>query len=124
MVFAEPDRRRICVNWEQRARVLLAELRAVAGRHAGDERFAELIQALSDASGEFASWWATYEVRESITGDLKVRKPGLSTIAFHVVELRVSGYPNLICSAHVPARPVDERKIAALAGNRRRPRVA
>lgn len=124
VVFAEPDRRRICVNWEQRARALLAEFRAGAGQHAGDEGFAELIQALSDASSEFASWWASYEVRHSITGDLKVRQPGMSTISFHVVELRVSGHPNLICSAHVPARPPDERKLAAISPPRIRPRVA
>lgn len=124
MIFAEPDRRRICVNWEQRARILLAEFRAAAGRHAGDPRFAELIDALNATNSEFASWWSSYEVRQSITGDLTVRDAEFGTIAFHVVELRVCGHPSLTCSVHVPARPSDERKVAAIKPTRPRPRVA
>ncbi|MGH9054326.1 MAG: hypothetical protein ACRDYY_00430 [Acidimicrobiales bacterium] len=124
MAFGEPERRRTWVNWEQRSQTLLAEFRAAAGRHAGSQRFAELIEALREASDEFASWWASYEVRQSITGDLKVRLPGQGAIAFHVVELRVCGHPSLTCSVHVPVRPSDKRKVAAIVTPRQRQRVA
>ncbi len=114
LVFAEPERRRTWANWEERSRILLAEFRAAAGQHAGDARFAELIDALNDQSSEFRALWASYEVRQSITGPLKVRLPGVGTVTFDVVDLRVCSYPALTLSVHVPARPVDRRKLATM----------
>ena len=119
LVFAEPGRRRTWVNWEQRSRVLLAAFRAAAGRHAGDACFAELIGALHDASDEFGSWWATYEVRQSIAGPLKARVRGTGSIAFDVIELRVGIDPTLTLSVHAPTRPTDSRKLATLARSTR-----
>ncbi|MGH8996677.1 MAG: hypothetical protein ACRDYB_11695 [Acidimicrobiales bacterium] len=98
--------------WKARSRTLLGEFRAAAGQHAGDPRFAELIEALSDASTEFRTWWAQYEVRQSITGPLRVRHDPVGMIRLDVNELRVCAHPSLAIYAHVPRTAADRRKLA------------
>ena len=114
MAFCEPCRRKTWVNWEERSRTLLAEFRASAGQHAGDPRFAELISDLKAESSEFRSWWTSYEVRQSITGRLKVRLPDIGIVHMDVVELRVCSHPSLRLSIHAPVREADHKKLAAL----------
>lgn len=114
MAFCDPARRARWVNWEERSRTLLAEFRAAAGQHAGDERFAELIADLEDNSAEFRSWWTSYEVRQSITGRIKARVLGTGIIHMDVVELQVCSHPSLRLSVHAPVRPSDHRKLATL----------
>ena len=114
LVFADPSHRQVWVNWEERSRLLLAEFRAAAGRHNGDARFTEIIEVLSDASSEFRSRWSHYEVKQSIAGTLAIRLPSVGTIRFDVVDLRVSAAEVLTFAVHMPARPSDQRKLAAV----------
>jgi transcriptional regulator with XRE-family HTH domain len=114
LAFADAAHRRTWVNWGDRSRVLLAEFRAAAGQHAGDPRFAELIDALNDASAEFRAWWSHYEVRQSITGPITLRHPGAGIIKLDVIELRVGAHPSLTLAVHVPSRPVDRKKLTIL----------
>ena len=111
LVFADPSHRQVWVNWEERSRLLLAEFRAAAGRHAGDPRFAELIEVLSDASSEFCSRWSQHEVKQSIAGTLTIRLPSVGTIRFDVVDLRVSAADVFTFAVHMPARLSDQRKL-------------
>ncbi len=117
MAFCEPARRAMWANWEERSHALLAEFRAAYGQHAGDDRFAEMIADLEARSSEFRSWWTTYEVRQSMTGNLKTRVPGAGVVNLEVIELRVCSHPSLRLSVHAPARPADHKKLAALAGS-------
>ena len=117
MAFCEPARRAMWANWEERSHALLAEFRAAYGQHAGDDRFAEMIADLEARSSEFRSWWTTYEVRQSITGNLKTRVRGAGVVNLEVIELRVCSHPSLHLSVHAPARPADHKKLAALAGS-------
>lgn len=114
LAFADPAHRRTWVNWGDRSRALLGEFRAAAGQHAGDVRFAELIEALNEASTEFRVWWSRYEVRQSITGPITIRHPGVGIIKLDVIELRVSAHPSLTLAVHVPVRPADRKKLTAL----------
>ncbi len=117
MAFCEPEHRRTWVNWEQRSHSLLAELRAAAGQHAGDPKFAELIGAVEQNSSEFRAWWASYEVRQSIAGPLRVRTAEVGLISFDVIDLRLCTQPALRLSIHIPGRPADERKLNHLASS-------
>lgn len=114
MAFCDPARRRIWVNWDERIRALLAEFRAVAAQHAGDPEFAELIDELGESSEVFRSWWATYEVRQSFTGPLKVRTPQVGVLDLNVIELRVCSCPSLRLSVHTPAGNRDQQKLVRL----------
>jgi hypothetical protein len=123
MAFCEPEHRRTWVNWEQRSHRLLAELRAASGQHAGDPGFAELVGTLEHNSSEFRTWWASYEVRHSIAGPLRVRTAQVGIISFDVVDLRICTQPTLRLSIHAPARPADERKLNRLGGRGERKEV-
>ena len=114
LTFADPVHRRTWVGWENRSRILLAEFHAAAGQHAGDARFAELIGALHEASPEFRALWPYYDVRRSFTGPITIRHPTAGIIKLDVTELRVGAHPSLTLAAHIPARPVDRKKLAAL----------
>ncbi len=114
LTFADPTHRRTWVDWDARSRTLLGEFRAAYGQHSGDARFAELVEALSEVSAEFRSWWSHYDVRQSITGPLVIRHRGIGTIRLDVTELRVGAYPSLTLAVQVPVGPSDRKKLARL----------
>ncbi|MEU4235480.1 helix-turn-helix transcriptional regulator [Nonomuraea sp. NPDC026600] len=62
--FTDPAARAVCPPEEQehRARQLVADLRAAAGRRSGDPAFAGLVDRLRAASGDFRRLWAEHEV--------------------------------------------------------------
>ncbi len=108
-------RRRTWANWEERSRSLLAEFRAAADQHAGEPTFAELIGVLEQTSSEFRAWWASYEVRQTIDGPLKISTTEVGVISLDVIELQICTHPSLRLSIHAPTRPADERKLNRLA---------
>ena len=63
MMFTDPVNRARMARWESAARAVLSQFRAAAGRHPGDPRFTELVEALSEASPQFRDWWAEHPVR-------------------------------------------------------------
>jgi transcriptional regulator with XRE-family HTH domain len=62
--FTDPATRAVCPPEEQgpRACQLVADLRAAAGRRAGDPTIAGFVDRLQTASGEFRRLWAEHEV--------------------------------------------------------------
>jgi transcriptional regulator with XRE-family HTH domain len=112
LTFADPVHRRRWVDWDDRSRILLAQFRAAAGRHAGDARFNELIDALRAASPEFRALWPRYLVKQSITGPISIRHPTAGVIKLDVIELGVSAHPSLTLVVQIPVRPVDRKKLA------------
>lgn len=115
LAFADEKHRDTWVHWENRSRTLLAEFRAVAGEHAGDARFAELIDALERTSAEFRTWWPRYEVRHSIAGRIAIRLPnGAGTVKVDVVELRPSARPLLTLSIQFPVSAADRERLTTL----------
>lgn len=63
-MFTDPRMQQLLPDWERRAFVLMAQFRAVAGRHAEDGRFGELVAALECDSPKFRQWWQRYPVME------------------------------------------------------------
>jgi transcriptional regulator with XRE-family HTH domain len=113
LTFADPVHRRRWVNWDDQSRILLAQFRAAAGRHAGDAQFKELIDALRAASPEFRTLWSHYLVKQAITGAISIRYPPGGIVKLDAIELRVSAHPSLTLIAQIPVRPVDRKKLAA-----------
>ncbi|MHB8431853.1 MAG: MmyB family transcriptional regulator [Acidimicrobiales bacterium] len=102
------------VGWQERARHLLGQFRAAAAVHPGDQRFAELIQALQEESERFCEWWSRYNVEQAITAKITVRHPDVGTIHIDVIEVKFPAHPGLTMSVHVPGRPADRDKITHL----------
>ncbi|MGC4807105.1 helix-turn-helix transcriptional regulator [Micromonospora sp. DT233] len=89
--FTEPLAREVLVDWTVEARGLLARLRALAGRHPTDPRFARLIEELHEASAEVRAWWPQYEVQPRHSGRKRLRHPqhgvtDYAYTAFHLAE--------------------------------------
>ncbi|HUW97700.1 MAG TPA: helix-turn-helix transcriptional regulator [Acidiferrobacter sp.] len=61
-VFCEPSARTLIVDWERRARRLIAEFVADASDLEGADRYQELVARLSARSEEFHRYWRQQEV--------------------------------------------------------------
>jgi transcriptional regulator with XRE-family HTH domain len=72
LYFAKGTTARMTDGREERSRHLLGQFRAAAAQHVGDERFADLIDALHQESEQFRTWWPHYSVEQAITGKIRV----------------------------------------------------
>lgn len=89
LLFLDPEVRGRFVNWERKARDLVAYLRFDLGRHPHDPRFAALIAELGERSPEFTRLWEEQEVGEATHGGYHLRHPlvGEFTLAYESLNL-------------------------------------
>jgi hypothetical protein len=99
------------VGWEERGRHLLGQFRAAAAEHPGDERFAEVIDALQEESTHFRAWWPRNVVEQALTGQIAIRRAPAGIIRLDVTELKVASDPSLTLCIQVPSRPSDREKL-------------
>jgi transcriptional regulator with XRE-family HTH domain len=114
LYFAKGTTARRIVRWEERGRHLLGQFRAAAAQHAGDQRFADLIEALQEESERFCEWWSRYNVEQALTAKITVRHPDVGTIHIDVIELKVAAHPSLTLAVHIPTRPSDQDRLTRL----------
>ncbi|MEV7283310.1 helix-turn-helix transcriptional regulator [Streptomyces sp. NPDC093252] len=86
MFFLDPLTEHLHSNWEELARIHVAYLRLTAGRFPTDARLANLIGELTMGSDRFAAMWASGDVADCTTGDMRLRHPtiGALDIAYQV----------------------------------------
>ncbi len=109
MMFTDSDNRARMTTWDRAARVLLSQFRAAAGRHPGDPRFAELVEALTEASPQFRDWWAEYPVRYFRPATIRIRHPQAGRITLEMFQLRLEDDPGLLMVDPGPGRPRQPR---------------
>ncbi|GHJ92357.1 transcriptional regulator [Streptomyces sp. NE5-10] len=80
MFFLDPLTRELHRNWDELARVHVAYLRLTAGRFPGDARLAGLIGELAMHDDRFAALWASGEVADCTTGDMRLRHPVVGSV--------------------------------------------
>jgi predicted kinase/transcriptional regulator with XRE-family HTH domain len=114
MMFTDADNRARMTTWDRAARALLSQFRAVAGRHPGDPRFAELTAALTEASPQFRDWWDQYPVRYFRPARIRLRHPRAGRITLELFQLRLEDDPGLLMVTQVPADPASRDRVAAL----------
>lgn len=114
LYFAEGTPASMIVGRKERSRHLLGQFRTAVAGHAGDERFAELIDALQAESARFREWWPHYSVEQALTGKITIRHPKVGTIRIDVTELKMPAHPSLTISVHVPARTSDREKLTRI----------
>lgn len=80
--FTEPDARAVCPpeEREDHSRRLVADLRAVAGRRAGDPVVTGLIDRLQAASADFRRLWTEHEVAVHRADRKTVRHPRVGSV--------------------------------------------
>jgi transcriptional regulator with XRE-family HTH domain len=116
MMFTDPDNRARMVRWESAARAVLSQFRMAAARHPGDLRFAELTQALTEASPQFREWWADYPVRYFRPAAIAVNHPVAGLIRLEMFQLRLLDQPRLVMVTQVPAGSDSLERVRSLLG--------
>lgn len=86
--FTAPLARELIVDWETRARRLVAEFRADSIRHLNDAPTRALIDALAAASDDFARFWASQDVGEREGGLREFNHPRAGRLAYDQITLK------------------------------------
>lgn len=87
-VFLRPETRRFLVDWEIRARRITAEFRADCRTRLEEPQVQRLVDELTQASPEFASFWKQHDVLERQGGQRAFHHPQYGLITFQQVTLR------------------------------------
>lgn len=87
-VFQHPDARQFVVNWEVRARRLVAEFRADCRSRLEEPALQRLVIELSQASLEFDLFWKQHDVLERQGGRREFNHPQHGVIGYQQVTLR------------------------------------
>lgn len=114
VIFCEPAARALIVDWEDRARSTLAEFRAGTTMLLDDPLVVALIERLSSASTEFATWWPQHDVARFQTRLRRYRHPRAGSLVFEYQQLTPSEWPHLrvICQIPLPGDDSAQRLTA------------
>lgn len=94
--FTEPAARTLIVDWETRARRLVAEFRADSIRHLNDGPTRALIDALSAESEAFVRFWSSQDVGEREGGSRAFDHPRQGRLVYDQITLRPAHREDLL----------------------------
>ena len=115
LLFADPDHRRLLVDWEALAQATLAMFRADCARYAGDADFERLIAGLSRLSPEFAEWWRRREVARPLSGQKRIDHPTAGRMVLEYSSFGVGDQPDMKLIVFTPIEDEDTpRKLDGL----------
>jgi hypothetical protein len=95
LVFADPEHRRLLVDWEPVARASLAMFRADSARYASDPDFERLVARLTRMSPEFARWWPQREVAHPLAGQKRIDHPTAGRMLFEYSSFGTGDPPDM-----------------------------
>lgn len=107
-VFQMNEAKTLVVNWEARARRLVAEFRADCRSRLDDPALQHLVNELSQSSVEFAQFWKQHDVLERQGGQRTFDHPVHGLIAFAQVTLHPVEQEHLKLVLLTPASSVIE----------------
>jgi transcriptional regulator with XRE-family HTH domain len=87
-VFQHPDAKQFVVDWDMRARRLVAEFRADCRSRLEEPEINRLVNELSQASAEFERFWKQHDVLERQGGQRQFNHPKVGLISYSQVTLR------------------------------------
>jgi len=94
-IFLDPAARALVVDWEQRARRVVAEFRADAGAHLDEPDVTALVEALQRDSALFQHWWTRHAVVEREGGLREFQHPRQGRVGFQQITFRLATHPEL-----------------------------
>ena len=115
-VYLDADSRRFYRDWDGAADIVVALLRAEAGRDPGDSGLANLIGHISGRSEDFRARWATHDVRRYRTGLKHLRHPVAGDLALTFEAMDLPADDGLIltaCTADPGSASHDALKLLA-----------
>jgi len=112
MVFTNPHHRRLLVDWEQLARIVLASFRGASSRYVGDPDFERRIELMTRSSPEFRAWWPQRDVAHRLSGVKHVRHPSAGGMTFEHMSLSVGDGSDMKLIVYTPL--AEQNSIAKL----------
>lgn len=94
-IFLDPAARELVVDWEQRARRVVAEFRADAGAHLDEPDVTALVDTLNRESPVFEHWWTRHAVVEREGGQREFQHPRQGRVSFQQITFRLATHPEL-----------------------------
>jgi transcriptional regulator with XRE-family HTH domain len=94
-IFLDPAARTLVVDWEQRARRVVAEFRADAGPHLDESDVRMLVDTLLRDSEAFAHWWPRHAVVEREGGLREFHHPRQGLLRYQQVTFRLATHTDL-----------------------------
>ncbi|WP_343738744.1 helix-turn-helix transcriptional regulator [Achromobacter sp.] len=94
-IFLDPAARELVVDWDQRARRVVAEFRADAGAHLDEPAVLALLDSLSRQSVVFSHWWTRHAVVEREGGLREFQHPQRGKLAYQQITFRLATHPDL-----------------------------
>lgn len=94
-IFLEPAARTLVVDWEQRARRVVAEFRADAGAHLDEFEVNRVVERLNRDSSVFLHWWTRHAVIEREGGLRAFDPPGAQRAIYQQITFRLATHPEL-----------------------------
>lgn len=108
-IFLEPASRTLICNWEERARRVVAEFRAVRGAHLGDPTLRLLIEEMGRQSSDFARFWDERAVLGREGGERTFNHPRDGFLRYEQVTFNLAGSSDLrltmLMETKEPTRP-------------------
>jgi transcriptional regulator with XRE-family HTH domain len=103
LLFTDPTRPSLVVDWQSRAQDTLARFRADYGRHAGDADFVQLVERLKSVSPEFAQWWPRHDILPMTEGRNEYDHPLAGRMIVEHTMFSVSDNPEVRLLVFLPA---------------------
>lgn len=94
-IFLEPAARALICDWEERARRVVAEFRAVRGAHLADPLLRRLVEELAHESPDFARFWNEHVVLGREGGERTFNHPKDGFLRYEQVTFNLAGSTEL-----------------------------
>lgn len=111
IVFTDPAVRNLYVNWDQDARLCVAQLHMEVARDPRDPRLAQLVGELSVLDADFRRWWSDHQVAARSRGVKDFRHPVVGDLTLDWDTLACAGDPEqqLVSWSAEPGSPSHQR---------------
>jgi transcriptional regulator with XRE-family HTH domain len=114
LIFTNEEFRRRCVDWENIAQRVLAQLRASSSQYQHDAQLGGLIRDLQQHSPEFARWWSRHEVQERQDGRKEFIHPVVGSLVLEHSTFQIEDAPGLKMVIYLPVCEETARKLEQL----------
>ena len=103
-VLTRPEGKRLFGNaWQDEARRMVAQFRAVHDLWAADPAFRDLLARLRQAVPEFSGWWEAHDIRPGSSGRKVLHHPVRGVSQFDYCTFQCNDDPDLRLAIYMPA---------------------
>lgn len=105
--FTNAEHRRMVIDWEDHAQLIVSKFRGTCSHYLGDERLTELIEDLQRVSPEFREWWSRHDVYGKNEGRKEYEHPTVGRLVFEYTVFQPEGFPDLRFVVYNPLPEAD-----------------